>query len=200
MDSGYTSRQALKILPHVVPPPSAANIRLLVVFFGANDASRPEAENKQHVPLEEYVSNLESIIKHPSITAHNPKIVLVAPAPVDEHLVWANDKSLGRVAVSRKNADLKRYSEAAVALGDKLRVPTVNLWRLFMAKTKWNGEEWQEGEPILGDLELPQSEALVSLLHDGKHPMPGPRRWLVVNAIQVSISTQPGTRYFSTGF
>ena len=139
-----------------------------MVFLGANDASRPEAENQQHVPLQEYVSNLEKIITHPSVAAHNPKVVLVAPAPIEEHLVWANDKSLGRAAVSRKNVDLKKYSEAAVGLGEKLGVPVVNLWESFMARTAWRKEEWKEEEPILGSLELPQSEELVKLLHDGK--------------------------------
>ncbi|KAJ4356397.1 uncharacterized protein N0V89_004430 [Didymosphaeria variabile] len=146
-----------------------ASIRLLVVFFGANDASRPEAENRQHVPLQEYVSNLEKIITHPSVTAHNPKVVLVTPAPIDEHLVWANDKSLGRADVSRRNIDLKKYSEAAAALGEKLGIPVVNLWKAFMAKTGWKEEEWKENEPILGSLELPQNEELVRLMHDGLH-------------------------------
>lgn len=139
-----------------------------MVFFGANDSSRPGAENKQHVPLEEYVGNLEKIITHPSVTAHNPKIVLVAPAPIDEHLVWANDKGQGRAAVSRKNVDLKRYSEAAAGLGEKLGIPVVNLWQVFMAKTGWNKEEWKESEPILGALELPQNDELVKLLSDGE--------------------------------
>ncbi|KAF1972355.1 SGNH hydrolase [Bimuria novae-zelandiae CBS 107.79] len=167
--SGYTSRQALKILPHVIPSPSTANIRLLVVFLGANDSSLPGAENKQHVPLPEYVSNLEQILKHPSVTAHNPKIVLIAPAPIDEHLVWDDDKTKGRHAVSRKNAVLKQYSEAAVELGDKLGVPVVNLWKAFMAKTGWKAEEWKESEPIVGSLEMPQNEELVRLLSDGLH-------------------------------
>ncbi|KAF2448698.1 SGNH hydrolase [Karstenula rhodostoma CBS 690.94] len=188
--SGYTSRQALKILPHIVPSPSTANIRLLVVFLGANDASRPGAENKQHVPLEEYVSNLEKIITHPSVTAHSPKVVLVAPAPIDEHLVWANDKSQGRAAVSRKNVDLKRYSDAAARLGEKLGVPVVNLWKTLMAKTGWKEEEWKESEPILGALELPQSEELVRLLYDGLHFNPAGYQVLLeelLKAIRESI-------------
>jgi lysophospholipase L1-like esterase len=140
-----------------------------VVFLGANDASRPGVENRQHVPLDEYVSNLENIITHPSVTAHNPKVVLVAPAPIDEHLVWAHDKSQGRAAVSRKNVDLKKYSEAVVGLGEKLGIPVVNLWKTFMSKTGWKEAEWKQSKPILGSLELPQSEELVRLLHDGKH-------------------------------
>ncbi|KAK7189707.1 hypothetical protein DPSP01_005764 [Paraphaeosphaeria sporulosa] len=189
--SGYTSRQALKILPHIVPAPSAANIRLLVVFLGANDASRPEAENKQHVPLDEYVSNLEKIITHPSVTAHKPKVVLVAPAPIDEHLVWANDQTQGRAAVSRKNVDLKKYSEAAAGLGEKLGVPVVNLWKAFMANTGWSEGKWKESEPILGALELPQNEELVRLLHDGLHFNPAGYQILLVEFLKVIRESYP---------
>jgi len=95
--------------------------------------------------------------------------VLVAPAPIDEHLVWANDQTQGRAAVSRKNVDLKKYSEAAAGLGEKLGVPVVNLWKAFMANTGWSEGKWKESEPILGALELPQNEELVRLLHDGRH-------------------------------
>jgi lysophospholipase L1-like esterase len=141
----------------------------LVVFFGANDSSVPEAENRQHVPLDEYLSNLEAIISHPSVTAHNPKIVLIAPAPIDEHLVWANDAAQGRTVISRKNAVLKEYSEAVVALGGRLGVPVVDLWKAFMAKTGWTEENWKQGEPLVGSLDVEQNQELVRLMHDGLH-------------------------------
>jgi lysophospholipase L1-like esterase len=119
--------------------------------------------------LDEYLSNLEAIISHPSVTAHNPKIVLIAPAPIDEHLVWANDAAQGRTVISRKNAVLKEYSEAVVALGGRLGVPVVDLWKAFMAKTGWTEENWKQGEPLVGSLDVEQNQELVRLMHDGLH-------------------------------
>ncbi|KAJ4294105.1 hypothetical protein N0V90_007795 [Kalmusia sp. IMI 367209] len=176
---------ALKVLPHVIPSPENTRIRLFVVFLGANDASLPEAENKQHVPLPEYISNLEKIITHPSVTAHKPEILLVAPAPIDEHFVWANDKSQGRASVSRKNVDLKTYSEAAIELGEKLGVPTVDLWKAFMARTGWEEGKWTKDQPIVGSLDLPQHEELVKLMHDGLHFNPAGYQILLTEVLRV---------------
>ena len=159
----------MKVLPYIIPPPAEARIRLLVVFFGANDASLPKAENNQHVPLEEYVSNLEAMMTHPSVSAHNPKVLLVAPPPIEEHLIWTSDAAQGRKAVSRKNVVVKRYAEAAVALADKLGLPVVDLWTTFMAKTAWKREDWKEGQPLPGSLEMEQDPELVKLLYDGLH-------------------------------
>lgn len=155
-------------MPHVLPLPETTRIRLFVVFFGANDACVPEAESGQHVPLAEYVANLEQIIKHPSVVAHNPKVLLVAPAPIDEHSVWANDRGQGRVHMSRKNAVVKQYADAAVGLGEKLGVPTVNLWKAFMAQTGWEEANWSHQEPLVGSLQVPQHQELTRLMYDGR--------------------------------
>ena len=41
--SGYNSTQALEVLPHIMPAPELARVRMLLIFFGAND-SRPPHE------------------------------------------------------------------------------------------------------------------------------------------------------------
>lgn len=181
----------MKILPHVIPSPAEARIRLLVIFFGANDASLPEAENKQHVPLEEYLSNIEAITTHPTVTAHNPKILLVAPPPIEEHLIWANDAAQGRKAVSRKNAVVKQYAEAVVALGGKLGLPVIDLWATFMAKTGWKQEDWREGQPIVGSLEVEQNPKLVELLYDGLHFNPAGYQLMLDEFLKVVRETMP---------
>ena len=58
--SGYNTRQALAILPQVIPSPQQARIRFLTIFFGANDARLPDTlpEPQQHVPLEEFMENM----------------------------------------------------------------------------------------------------------------------------------------------
>ncbi|KAF2105940.1 SGNH hydrolase-type esterase domain-containing protein [Lophiotrema nucula] len=158
--NGYTSRQALKVLPLIIPSPSQARIRFFVLFFGANDASLPNAENKQHVPLEEYKDNLKKIVTHPLVTAHNPRVILVAPPPVNEHLF----EPVNRVATGTR-----QYAEAVVELGKELDVPVVNLWNAFMAKTGWEAEKWKIGDPIPGSLNAAPNDGLVELMYDGLH-------------------------------
>ena len=119
------------------------------------------------MPLEEYIANLKKIIAHPCITAHNPKVVLIAPSPIDEHLVWANDAAQGRKVISRHNIVSKQYSEAVVELGAELGVPVVDLWKAFMSRTGW-----KEGEPLVGSLNEPRNEELEKLMYDGLHFTP----------------------------
>lgn len=62
--SGYNTRWALKVLTRAMEGAAAAGAdpAALTVFFGANDASLPEQKQAhQHVPLDEYQSNLRAI-------------------------------------------------------------------------------------------------------------------------------------------
>ncbi|KAF1830142.1 SGNH hydrolase [Decorospora gaudefroyi] len=167
--SGYNTRQALKILPTLVPPPSHAKIRFLTIFFGANDSSLPDAPNKQHIPLDEFVTNLETIVSHPQIKAHSPRIILVAPPPINEHLWWPRDQSSGYSRVSRLASTTKEYADAVVELGTRLNLPVVDLWKAFMVKTGFKADAWKRGQPLPGSLEIAQSDALVELMYDGLH-------------------------------
>ncbi|KAH7115068.1 SGNH hydrolase-type esterase domain-containing protein [Dendryphion nanum] len=167
--SGYNTRQALKVLPTILPSPQQARIRFLVIFFGANDASLPQAKNNQHVPLDEYKENLERIILHPLVTAHSPRIVLVAPPPVNEHLQWPSDKEKGYATVNRMAATTKSYADGAVEVGEKLGVPVVNLWKAFMSKTGFNPDIWKTDDPLPGALAVAQNDALIELMYDGLH-------------------------------
>lgn len=80
--SGYTSRWVQPMLKDVFPdawPPLLAT-----VFFGANDAAMADrASSRQHVPLNEYKQNLESIVAHLK-AAGVAHIVLITPPPLDE--------------------------------------------------------------------------------------------------------------------
>ncbi|KAF1847661.1 SGNH hydrolase [Cucurbitaria berberidis CBS 394.84] len=170
--SGYNTRQALQVLPSIVPSPEQATIRFLTVFFGANDCSLPDAPNKQHVPLEEYQANLEKIITHPLIQAHNPRILLIAPPPINEHLWWPRDQSNGYTSVSRVASITKDYADAACKVGAKLEVPVVNLWKAFMERANFKSDAWKLGDPLPGSLDIPQNDALVALMYDGLHFQP----------------------------
>lgn len=66
--SGYNTRHALDILPTVFGSDdhggkAGGDVLMVTVFFGANDASLPgDREHCQHVPIDEYESNLRRIV------------------------------------------------------------------------------------------------------------------------------------------
>jgi hypothetical protein len=138
------------------------------VFFGANDASLATAPNKQHIPLDEFKTNLEKIVTHPQVVAHNPRIILIAPPPVNEHLWWPRDQESGYPSVTRTAATTKQYADAVVEIGAKLNLPVVNLWKAFMAKTAFKIDGWKVGDLLPGSLESTPNDALVELMYDGK--------------------------------
>jgi lysophospholipase L1-like esterase len=168
------------------------------VFFGANDASLPDAPNKQHIPLEEYKANLEKIITHPKIVAHNPRIILIAPPPINEHLWWPRDKSNGYTSVSRIASVTKDYADAARDVGAKLNVPVLDLWKAFMEKADFKMDAWKLGEPLPGSLDIPQNDALVELMYDGKGSSNDASVYLLTNDRRPSLQPS-GLQYLLSG-
>jgi len=156
---GYTSEMALRVLPDFFPSASQTKVCLVLVFFGANDATLPE--NLQHVPLPRYVECLEQIVQHDSVTAHEANVILVTPGPVDEWSLQSVD-SHGHAPLSRTAANTKRYADACRELGVKLDVPVVDLWSRFM-----HAVGWRAGEPLAGSREIERNSKLGELLSDG---------------------------------
>lgn len=111
---------------------------------------------------------MEKIVTHPQIVAHNPRIILIAPPPINEHLWWPRDQESGYTSISRRAATTKEYADAVVEVGTKLNLPVVNLWKAFMAKTNFNVDEWKVGDLLPGSLDTAQNDALVELMYDGK--------------------------------
>lgn len=64
-------------------------------------------------------------------------------------------------------ATTKSYAEATCEVGEKLRVPVVNLWEIFMSQTGWKADTWKTDDPIPGSMSIAQHKALVELLSDG---------------------------------
>lgn len=128
-----------------------------------------EAKNNQHVPLEEYKQNIEKIITHPLVAAHNARIILVAPPPINEHLQWLTDQEKGFEKVTRVAASTKSYADGIVDVGQKHGIPVVNLWTTFMTRTGFDAETWKTGDPIPGSMHVPQNDALVELMYDGEY-------------------------------
>ncbi|KAJ5855506.1 Esterase SGNH hydrolase-type subgroup, partial [Penicillium soppii] len=179
--AGYSTAHAIKVFDKVFPPPQIANVRLMTIFFGANDACVPGHD--QHVPVEKYKENLKTIIQHPATVAQNPHIIIITPPPVNEYQLEGFDASKGSAHPSRTAILAKQYAAAAKEVGAALNVPVADLWSAF---TKSAG--WQAGQPLIGSRDAPNNETFAGLFTDGLHLSPAGNR-IVYDEIMKVIET-----------
>ena len=108
--------------------------------------------------------------------------MLIAPAPVCEYITQESDAAKGKHVILRTAARTKEYADAAIAVGEELSIPTVNLWQAFID----DAGGWTEGQPLPGSKGAPRNERLATLLRDGLHfnpegsitPPPPPLQYL----------------------
>lgn len=182
--SGYNTRQALQILPHILPSRSQSRVRFLTLWYGANDARLPHTpgEPQQHIPLEEFVRNTKIMLSHPDVRGHEGiRIVLMTPPPVDERqsllfaaaAAAADQKNSG--ILSRKACVTRDYAAAIVRLVEEdyemqtaAEIQVLDVWSLMIRRA---GGALEDPIPT-GALEMPQNEVLQSFLVDGLHLSP----------------------------
>ncbi|KAG2180901.1 hypothetical protein INT43_008481, partial [Umbelopsis isabellina] len=142
--SGYNTDWALPILRQLLPTAeqqtnSQNRIRLITIFFGANDAALPFAY--QHVPITRYMDNLSEMIdmiQNANSKYHNPdcKILLITQPPVNE-VQWRKRCDENGEKMNRTAEVAKSYAEAAKQIASQYNVPVVDLWsELMLASEK----------------------------------------------------------------
>ncbi|KAJ2958742.1 hypothetical protein NQZ79_g5723 [Umbelopsis isabellina] len=137
--SGYNTDWAIPILRQLLPTVeqqanSQNRIRLITIFFGANDAALPFAY--QHVPITRYMNNLSEMIdmiQNPNSKYHNPdcKILLITQPPVNE-VQWRKRCNENGEKMNRTAEVAKSYAEAAKEIASQHNVPVVDLWSELM--------------------------------------------------------------------
>lgn len=145
------------------------NAWLQLVLLGANDACIPIPTNTQGIPIDQYKENLIKIITHDHIKAHNPKILLVTPPPVDEIRITALDLALGHPQATRQAAVSAAYSETARKVAAEIPgVVVVDLQKAIMDKAVSTTPDLDASGPPLG---YPGGKrgTLEQLLPDGLH-------------------------------
>ncbi|QKX59156.1 uncharacterized protein TRUGW13939_06288 [Talaromyces rugulosus] len=160
--SGYNTDNAVVLFPKIFPSPQKARVRLMTIFFGANDAVL--APYGQHVPLDQYKENLQTILEHPLTKAQNPKIIIITPGPINEYQLQYFDASKGFNTPSRTANNTKLYADACRDVARSLGLPVADLWTAFM-----NYAGWKDGQPLVGSRDAPANELLSTLLTDGLH-------------------------------
>lgn len=143
--SGYNTRWCLEMLKHgggiMQDAGPDDTTRLVTIFLGANDASLLEENPKQHVPIEEYKSNLRQIVAIARERAPSAKILMICPPPVchSQRLEWQKarfkDEATGRLERTNENSGL--YATAAEAVASELSLPSLNLWKIMQEESSW---------------------------------------------------------------
>lgn len=136
---GYNTDWALPILRQLLPTTedqknSKNRIRLITIFFGANDAALPFAY--QHVPITRYTENLSemfNMIQNPNSRFYNPdaKIILITQPPVNE-VQWKKRCEDNGDRMNRTAEVAKAYAEAAREIAGQHQIPVCDLWTALM--------------------------------------------------------------------
>jgi lysophospholipase L1-like esterase len=160
--SGYNTDMALRVLDKIVPTTMKDSIRLMTIFFGANDSCFFTDRNNQCVPLPDFRCNLIKIIRTLS-ARKNPRIILITNPPVDERTQQMIDQSKG-YELRRTAENTKLYADAVRNVGNNLEIPVVDLWTEIMVKAGW---EPGSDSPLPGCSDLPPNPVLAEYLSDG---------------------------------
>ena len=123
----------------------------------------------QGVPLEEYKKNLKTIITHPNIVAHSPKILLVAPPPLDEIRITELDLAYGHQQATRTAEQSAAYSQVARDVAAEFPgTVLIDLQKALIEKAISMTPNYDPNGPQLG---YPggQRGGLKELLPDGLH-------------------------------
>lgn len=135
--SGYNTRWALCIADDVLDVLRRAHRpQVVVLFFGANDASLADANMRQHVPLDEYRANLDSLIAAARKAAPEALIAVLGPPPVhaEQRLAFQRAKYGDRATgvLERTLASAQRYSAAASEAAAAAGVAWLDVCELFL--------------------------------------------------------------------
>ncbi|RDL38147.1 putative IAH1 Isoamyl acetate hydrolytic enzyme [Venustampulla echinocandica] len=173
--SGYNSSNIMAILEHLFPSISCAKVDYLLILLGSNDSRLPENSANQHVPLEEYRSNIKGILTYPLVRSHNPVIFLVTPPPINEVQLEQFDRDGGNTVLSRHQSVTAQYAAAIRDLAEEFkdqRVVLVDLWAALMKEAIALTPDYVEGGGLLGSRERGDSQGFRRLLTDGLHLTP----------------------------
>lgn len=184
--SGYNTEWYKNLLTAILPT-QESTVACVVIFFGANDCVLADRNPHQHVPLQQFVANLKTIIRDIRLLFPSARLVVVTPPPV--HIEgWAKHrKSQGR-AMDRSWSAVRSYRDAVMRAfattgngDDSLLV--MDTWELFLGSTfDFNADSVESANQEIEDpQESPRSpvspcksseefaEELATLYNDGLH-------------------------------
>ncbi|EJU05265.1 SGNH hydrolase [Dacryopinax primogenitus] len=133
---GYNAKFLYEIVKQMVVEKSRkdfSEVALVTLFIGANDATDPVLNPRQHIPLPLYKEKVKAILGF--FPPSTPKI-LITPPPVQP------ERFARFINADKPDRDIKvtkKYAEAIVEIGKELGLPVVDVFELF---EKVPQEEW----------------------------------------------------------
>ncbi|GER55803.1 SGNH hydrolase-type esterase superfamily protein [Striga asiatica] len=124
---------------------AAVNPSLVIVYFGGNDALHPHPSGLgAHVPLPEYIENMEKIYLHLKSLSEKTRLIFLTSPPVNETMIHehfgnAHDNQ------DRTNETCHIYAEALVELCRKLDIKVINLWTAVQQREDWATTCFRDG-------------------------------------------------------
>ncbi|GIX89656.1 isoamyl acetate-hydrolyzing esterase 1 homolog [Caerostris extrusa] len=137
--SGYTSRSCCIIISKIFCPENVSNIAAFVICLGTNDSSGELDATEYHVPIKEYVENLEEIIRYlQHIGLNKNKIVLMTPGPYhhEKFIKWCYEN--GRTFPNKDNKLVSEYAKTCLSLAKKHNLDVINLYEEMMKDKDWS--------------------------------------------------------------
>ncbi|CAH8657031.1 unnamed protein product [Schistosoma guineensis] len=133
--SGYNTRLCKPLLPILYPnKDSLKDCKFFTIFLGANDAC---ATPQQHVPVEEYKSNLSWMIEYiHKLDVPTDHISLISLPPIDENKWGAIEIAKGR-AITRRLDTCATYAVACQEVANVNEVSIVNLYEAMLMQKNW---------------------------------------------------------------
>jgi len=135
--SGYNTRWAKIILPRLIRKENSLDSPVAVtIFFGANDSALKDENPKQHVPLAEYVANLESMVGYlQEAGVPRSRVVLITPPPLCE-AAWEQECLLQGCKLNRLNLVVGEYAGACLQVAQDCGIDVLDLWTLMQKDTQ----------------------------------------------------------------
>ncbi|KAK3061245.1 hypothetical protein LTS18_006697, partial [Coniosporium uncinatum] len=77
------------------------------------------------------------MLTHPLVKAHNPRIILITPPPINEYLQATLDMVKGYNPPRRSAENTKRYADATREVGKDMGIPVLDMWMACMLEAGW---------------------------------------------------------------
>ncbi|KAG6831291.1 hypothetical protein H0H92_011498 [Tricholoma furcatifolium] len=181
--SGYNTEWATPVLKRTLAPKgdkeNVPKIRLLTIWFGANDACiKP---SPQHVPVDKFAANLRDwvdLVHSPTSEYYSPqtRIILISPPPVNTYQRRADLESREEPrSLDREFGTTRQYAEAVKNVAREKNVAFTDVWTAL-----WEAADKDE-------------QSLSKFLYDGLHlNAEGYQvRSLAIFSLVLSINTFP---------
>lgn len=126
---------------------SNSDVKLVTIFFGANDASSKDENPRHYVPTNRFEKNLKEIIRLCRFYyGETVRIILITPPPVhNESRLKFQIQKYGNQASGKleRSLELSRlYSEVVVKVANEMSLVCLNLWTSMQKALPGANEPW----------------------------------------------------------